>query len=264
MKITSMLAALALVSLGDLASAQSMQEVLGAGDTVRISAYRYPDLTTTARLSEEGKVDVPMIGPTMLRGMTPDQAARHIAERLKTGNFILDPQITVSVVDARSRMVFVLGFVKNPGRYALDGMRSRLTDVIAMAGGLVPEASDVAVVQRVRNGRNEAVNVDLASIIQRGEVANNLELASGDSVFVAKAPLVYVYGEVTKGGSYRLEPGMTVMQAIAAAGGVTPRGSERRARLRTRSPGGEWKEAAARPSDAVSPNDVVFIPESLF
>jgi polysaccharide export outer membrane protein len=241
-----------------------MQEVLGAGDTVRITVFRYPDLTTEARLSEEGKVNVPMIGQVALQGMTPDQASRHVADRMKAGQFILNPQIDVTVVQARSRQVSVLGFVKNPGRYMLEGTTAKVTDVIAMAGGLEPDASDTALVQRNRGGKSESVRVDLASIIQGGDASKNIEVASGDSVFVSKAPVVYVYGEVTKGGSYRLEPGMTVMQAISVAGGVTPRGSERRAKLRRRGADGEWKETTANPLEPVSPDDVIYVRESLF
>jgi polysaccharide export outer membrane protein len=241
-----------------------MQEVLGPGDTVRLTAFRYPELTTEARLTEEGKMNVPMIGLVTLRGMTPAQAAQHIAERLVRGNFLLHPQIDLAVVQARSRQVSVLGFVTTPGRYALEGTRARLTDVIAMAGGLQATAADTAVVQRVRDGKKESVNVDLAAIVQAGDNTKDIEIASGDSVFVPKAPMVYVYGEVIRGGTYRLEPGMTVMQAISVAGGVTPRGSERRAQLRRKDADGKWKETAARPFDAVGPDDVVHVPESLF
>lgn len=258
------LAFLASWMLAPSAWSQSMQEVLGPGDTVRITVFRFPDLTSEVRIAEDGKVNAPLVGPVAVQGMTPAQAANLIAEQMKGGQYIKNPQIDVSVLDARSRQVSVLGFVKNPGRYQLDGKTARVTDLIAMAGGLVPEASDTAVVQRSRNGKSEALNIDLTSIIQRGDVSKNIELASGDSVFIPKAPVVYVYGEVTKGGSYRLEPGMTVMQAISVAGGVTPRGSERRARLRSRTADGQWKEIAARPSDPVKPDDVIYIPESLF
>lgn len=264
MKTVRILAWLALSAIPGLACAQSMQEVLGPGDTVRITAFRYPDLTTVARLSEEGAVNVPLIGQVTLKGMTPEQAGRHIAERLKHGNFILNPQIDVAVTQARSRQVSVLGFVKNPGRYTLEGATARVTDVIAMAGGLVPDASDTAIVQRDRDGKRESVSIDIASIIQRGDASKNIEVASGDSIFVAKAPVVYVYGEVTKGGSYRLEPGMTVMQAISVAGGVTPRGSERRVKLRRRSADGVWKETTPKPFQPVSPDDVIYVRESWF
>lgn len=257
----ALLAWLALSMAAGLACAKPMQEVLGAGDTVRITAFRYPDLTTEARISEEGKVNVPMIGEVKLLGMTPEQAARHIAERMKRGNYILNPQIDVAVLEARSRQVSVLGFVTRPGRYVLDGTTAKLTDVLAMAGGPLPTAADRAVVQR---SRGESVNVDLAAIIQGGDTAKDIDVGSGDSVFVPKAPVVYVYGEVMRGGSYRLEPGMTVMQAISMAGGITPRGSESRIELRRRGADGKWKETSTEPIASVSANDVIYVRESLF
>lgn len=260
----ALLAWLALSMAPGLAGAKPMQEVLGAGDTVRITAFRYPDLTTETRISEQGKVNVPMIGEVKLAGMTPEQAARHIADRMKRGNYILNPQIDVAVLEARSRQVSVLGFVTRPGRYVLDGTTAKLTDVLAMAGGPLPAAADTAVVQRTRGGESESVNVDLAAIIQGGDASKDIEVASGDSIFVPKAPVVYVYGEVMRGGSYRLEPGMTVMQAISMAGGITPRGSENRIELRRRGADGKWKETSIEPIASVSANDVIYVRESLF
>ena len=260
----ALLAWLALSMIAAQAWAQAMREVLGAGDTVRITAFRYPDLTTETRISEDGKVNVPLIGEVVLAGMTPDQAARHIANRMKSGNYLLNPQIDVAVLEARSRQVSVLGFVTRPGRYVLDGTTAKVTDVLAMAGGLVPAASDTAVVTRTRGGKSESLNVDLAAIIQGGDASKDLEVGSGDSVFVPKAPVIYVYGEVTRGGSYRLEPGMTVMQAISVAGGITPRGSENRVKVRRRGSDGKWKESDARPMDSVSPDDVIYVRESIF
>jgi polysaccharide export outer membrane protein len=259
-----LLAWLGLSVISAQACAQSMREVLGAGDTVRITAFRYPDLTTEARLSQDGKINVPMIGQVTLQGMTPDQAATHIADRLKSGNYVLHPQIDVAVLEARSRQVSVLGFVTRPGRYMLDGTTAKLTDVLAMAGGLVPEAADTAVVTRTRGDKSESFNIDVAAIIRGGDTAKDIAVRSGDSVFVPKAPVVYVYGEVMRGGSFRLEPGMTVMQAVSVAGGITPRGSERRIKLRRRVSGGEWKETSADPRDTVSADDVIYVRESIF
>jgi polysaccharide biosynthesis/export protein len=244
--------------------AQSMQEVLGPGDTVRITAYRYPDLTTEARLSEEGKVSLPMIGEVTLAGMTPDRAAVHIAERMRSGKFILNPQIGVTVLEARSRQVSVLGFVTKPGRYVLDGTTARLSDVIAMAGGLQETASDTVTVQRTVGDRNETLTIDLASVIQGTDPSKNIEVRSGDSVFVPRAPVFYIYGEVERGGAYRLEPDMTVTQAIALAGGVTPRGSERRLQVRRRGDNGQWQQSSVRLMDPVTADDVIYVRESLF
>src|SRR3954465_1910098 len=137
-RIVAWLALLVLGASPGWAHAQSMQELIGAGDTVRITAFRYPELTTEVRVSEEGQVQVPLIGVVTLQGLTPEKAAALIAEELKRGNYVLSPQITVAVVQARSRQVSVLGHVAHPGRYTLDGTRARLSDVMAMAGGLVP------------------------------------------------------------------------------------------------------------------------------
>jgi polysaccharide export outer membrane protein len=249
---------------GFASAAETMQEVLGPGDTVRITAFRYPDLTTETRISEQGKVNVPMIGSVTLQGMTPQQAAQDIANRLKRGNFILNPQIDVTVLEARSRQVSVLGFVTRPGRYMLEGTTAKLTDVLAMAGGLVPAAADTAVVKRARGEKSESLNVDLAAIIRGGDASKDIEIGAGDSVFVPKAPVVYVYGEVMRGGAYRLEPGMTVMQAVSLAGGITPRGSDRRIKVRRRDASGAWKETDAKPVDSVSADDVIYVRESLF
>jgi polysaccharide export outer membrane protein len=263
MPVIRLVACLAMLLTG-LAHAQSMEELIGAGDTVRISAFRYPELTTETRVSEEGTIHMPLVGRVALQGLTPDQASALIAQKLKNGNFLLDPQINVAIMQARSRQVSVLGYVAHPGRYTLEGVTARLSDVVAMAGGLAPSASDVLVVKRTREGRTETLNVDLGAIIRGSRQVEDLALASGDSVFVPKAPVVYVYGEVTHGGSFRLEPGMTVMQAISLAGGVTPRGSERLAKLRRKRADGTWIEMPARPTDIVAADDVVFIRESLF
>lgn len=244
-------------------SAQSMREVIGPGDTVRITAYRNPDLTTEARLSDEGKLNVPLVGEISLRGLTPDQAAKRIADRLKSGKYVLDPQITVTVVQARSRLVSILGFVNSPGRYELDGISAKISDVIAMAGGLDPNASDKIVLHPSGAGKSEPVIVDLSSIIQ-GDSSRNIEVRGGDSIFVPRASVVYVYGEVQKGGAYRIEPDMTVMQAISLAGGITPRGSESRVQIRRKGSDGKWKQFSVKLTDAVSPDDVIYVREGLF
>src|SRR5687768_14403322 len=124
MHLIRIVAWLALVMLGmtpGLAGAQSMQELIGAGDTVRISAFRYPELTTEARVSESGEVQVPFLGALRVQGLTPEKAAALIGEGLKRGDYVLNPEVQVAVVQARSRQVSVLGHVTRPGRYTLDG-----------------------------------------------------------------------------------------------------------------------------------------------
>src|SRR4029077_8853460 len=90
------------------------------------------------------------------------------------------------------------------------------------------------------------------------------KVQNGDTVYVDRAPVFYIYGEVARSGAYRVEPNMTVMQAIAAGGGITPRGSDRRLKMRRTSAEGKVVETDAKLSDAVQTDDVIYVKEALF
>jgi polysaccharide biosynthesis/export protein len=244
--------------------AQAVREVLGPGDTVRITVFRYPDLTTEGRLSEDGRITLPLVGDVNLKGMTPHNAGKHIAQRFKTGKFLVNPQVGVNVIETRSRVVSVLGLVGKPGRYPLDGTSARLTDIIALAGGLQPTASDMVTVVQNRKGKTSKVEVDLPALMQNAGRGKNIELQNGDTVFVNRAPVFYIYGEVNRAGAYRLEPGMTVVHAITLAGGMSLRGTDRRPQLKRRAADGQWKESTMSLLDPVKADDVIFIRESWF
>src|SRR5262249_11036488 len=129
------LAGLACVALSAAAQgkAPAAKETLGAGDSVRVTVFQNPDLTTEGRLSESRSVVMPLIGEVSFSGLTPAQAGSRVAEKLKHGNYILNPQVTVSLLQVRSRQVSVLGLVNHPGKYALEDKASRLTDILALA-----------------------------------------------------------------------------------------------------------------------------------
>ena len=101
-------------------------------------------------------------------------------------------------------------------------------------------------------------------MFRAGDLSKNVELAPGDTIYVHKAPMVYVYGEVQKGGAYRVEPNMTVMQAIALGGGITPRGTQRGIKLSRRDAKGEVHRIDVALTDPVQPDDVIYVRESLF
>lgn len=259
---------LALAGIGLLALAPpgraEPREALGAGDTVRVTVFQNPDLTTEARISEGGTIVFPLVGEVALNGRTPADAGTLIAARLKQGDFLKNPQVNVSVVQLRSRQVSVLGQVARPGRYALDDTSSRLTDILALAGGIAPAGDDVVTVTRMQDGKLEKLEIDVAGMYRSGDLSRDLELVNGDTVFVPRAPVFYIYGEVQRGGAYRLEPGMIVMNALSLGGGLTPRGTERGLKIRRRMPDGTLRELAAAPTDAVQPDDVIYVKEGLF
>ena len=234
------------------------------GDLVRVTVFRNPELTTEAKVSERGTILFPMIGEVPVVGLTPSQAGARIAEKLKSGRFVVNPEVTVSIAQVNSRQVSVLGNVNKPGRYPLDFMNVKLTDFLAVAGGIATPGSDLVTVISARNGAQEKIEIDLPAMFRNGDLSKNIELQPGDTVFVHKAPMVYIYGEVQKAGAYRLEPHMTVMQALALGGGVTMRGTERGIKITRRFDAGKVERIDARLTDVVQPDDVIYVRESLF
>src|SRR6185436_19987566 len=244
--------AIGILLLALAAPAMAQTEKLGIGDAIRVTVFQQPDLTTEARITDRGTISLPLVGEVKVGGMSAAQAGGSIAESFKKGGYLKNPQVSVAMTTLRSRQVSVLGLVTRPGRYALDDTSTRLTDVIAAAGGIAAGgAEDVTV---VRNGQSQRVNL----------LAKNFTLENGDTVHVDRAPVFYIYGEVARAGAYRLENDMTVMQAIAAGGGITPRGSDRRLKMRRAESDGKVSEKDAELKDKVKADDVIYVKEALF
>jgi polysaccharide export outer membrane protein len=237
---------------------------LGPGDTISVTVFRNPDLSTETRISPEGTIVFPLIGRVELAGLTVSDAGQLIADALREGNFVRDPQVGVSLVEVRSRRVAVLGHVARPGQYPLDGVPLSLTDALALAGGVTDSGDSKVVVLTDRNGETERIEVDVPAIYRDGDVSRDIELASGDTVFVPTAPVFYVYGAVQRAGAYRVERDTLVQNALSLGGGLTPRGSERRITIRRQMPDGSIRVLDAELTDPVLPDDVVHIKESLF
>ena len=239
-------------------------ESLGVGDMVRITVFRNPDLNTEARISERGTIVFPMIGEVRATGLTPSQLSSQIADKLRRGGYVVNPEVTASVAQINSRQVSVLGNVTRPGRYPLDSTTARVTDLIAAAGGIAPTGSDQITLVTVRNGQPSKQEIDLGGMIRTGDLSKNVELQPGDTIYVGRAPQVYVYGEVQRGGAFRVERDMTVMQAIALGGGITPRGTTRGLEIHRKNGDGQVHRMNARLTDTVQVDDVIYVKESLF
>jgi len=240
------------------------RDTLGAGDSIRVTVFQNPDLTTEARVSGDGTIIFPLLGEVALAGLSPAGAGERIAAQLKQRDFLKNPQVNVAVVQLRSRQVSVLGQVTRPGRYALDEASSRLTDVLALAGGIGPAGDETVTVMRTRDSRPLRLEIDVPGMYRSGDLAQNLELQDGDTIYVQRAPVFYIYGEVQRAGAYRLEPGMLVMRALSLGGGLTPRGTDRAPRIHRSMPDGTVQKLDARLTDAVRPDDVIYVRESLF
>lgn len=257
------LAGLALAVTVTPAVAQT-RDALGPGDSVRITVFQNPDLTTETRISEQGTLQFPLVGEVNVDGQSPAGAANRIANQLKQGNFMKNPQVNVSVLTVRSRQVSVLGHVVRPGRYPLDEVSTNISDVLALAGGIAPTGDDVVTAMVKRNGKVSKVDIDMAKMYRSGDMKANFQVQGGDTIFVQRAPVFYIYGEVARSGSYRLEPNLAVVQAISLGGGLTPRGTDRGLTIQRRGPDGTLQKIDARLADVVRADDIIYVKESLF
>ena len=236
---------------------------LGPGDSIKVQVYQSPDLTLEARVSESGIINYPLVGRINIGGLTVPDAESRIAAALKHNKILRAPQVNINVVQVRGSQVAVLGQVQKPGRFPLEAMNARVSDMVAAAGGITPQGDDVVVVTGVRNKKPFRKTVD-TSALYSGKGSEDILVQPGDTIYVSKAPVYYLYGEAQKPGYYRVERGMTVMQAIAAGGGITPRGSNSRLQITRKTPEGQTVQLSPKLTDTVMAGDVLFVKESIF
>lgn len=238
--------------------------LLGPGDSVTMQVYGQPDMTTTTYVGNDGSIHIPLAGSVQVAGVTAVEAAERVEKSLRDGGYFVHPQITITLNQSRSERVTVLGEVKTPGSYAIDPSTS-VIDLLAAAGGLTPNGADTGYVRRHEpDGRTVSYTVDLRGLGGTHDSTPLDRLQSGDELYVPQAEHVYVYGEVSAPNMYKLEPGMTVMQAIVRAGGITPRGSERRVEIKRMGKDGQYVVSKAKLGELLEPDDVVRVKESIF
>ena len=242
----------------------SMDYRLGPGDSIGLMVFQNPDLSMDARVSESGVISYPLIGSVQLGGLTLPEAEKKIADGLRSGGFVRQPQVNIVLRQVRGNQVAVLGQVNRPGRFALETFNTRVSDMLAAAGGITPTGDDLLVVTGTRAGQTFRKVIDIPALFAGQQSQDDITLAAGDTLFVNKAPVYYIYGEAQKPGPYRVERGMTVMQALAAGGGPTPRGSQNRMVLHRKDINGQVVETKPQLTDLMRPDDVIFVRESFF
>ncbi len=235
---------------------------LSPGDSVNIQVMGQPDVTNVF-VDDDGAISVPLAGNVKVAGMSPTEAAAHVAKALKDGGYFVDPRVTI-VTQPRSQVVTVLGEVHTSGRFPITP-GTTILDLLAQAGGVKETASDIGYVQRRDDsGHVRRYPVKLNGLADLKDALPTATLLGGDSLVVPVAERFYVTGEVTTPGKYYIEPGMTVMQAIVHAGGITARGSEHRIEVKRIDKDGQYKVIHAKPGDPIQADDVIRVKESIF
>ena len=236
---------------------------MGTGDVVRITVYGNPDLATDARVGEDGGITFPLIGAVKASGQTPSMVEKDIATRLAKGGFIVDPNVNLTITQYRGQQISVLGRVNRPGKLSLE-KASRVTDALALASGISADGADTITLVRTQGGKTEYRDIDVIALFRPGGEASNERVQDGDIINVARQPMFYIYGEVQRPGSFRLEQNMTVVQALSMGGGITARGTQRGIQILRRDANGEMQELDIKPADLVKKDDVIYVKESLF
>lgn len=237
---------------------------LGSGDVLRISVYQNPDLTLETRVSEAGVLSFPLLGTIRIGGLSVTQAEKLIADGLKSGNFVKQPQVTIVVLQVKGNQASVLGQVNRPGRFPIEVADMRLTDLLANAGGVAANGAEIVILSGTRNGQAFRTEIDLPALFAPGGRSQDILVQNGDVLWVDRAPMVYIYGEVQRPGAMRLERGMTLMQSLATGGGLTQRGTEKGIRVHRKGADGKVQILQAAMDESLKDGDVVYVRESLF
>jgi polysaccharide export outer membrane protein len=261
---------------------------IGPGDVLRIAVMGQAAMSGDFAVDSEGMLPFPVLGKIKASEHSTKDLERKLTTLLADG-YIKRPQVTVTVQEYKSQRVFVTGEVARPGPYALRSDRSLLS-FLGDLGPMSPNAGHEVVVIRPPLGARSApvplltgatpeggtplagapLDIPDAEVfrvslqeLQSGNPDRNILLQPGDTVYVPKAAQIYITGSVARPGPYRFQEGTTLMQALIAAGGVTERGSAKRAKV-LRIVGGKRVEVKLKPEDYVQPEDTIVVPERFF
>ena len=236
---------------------------IGPQDQLSITVSDEPELTGKFRVDNDGTFNFPYLGRVDAAGKSLAELQTLLTKQLENG-YLRNPQVRVEVDQYKSQSVFVSGEVRAPGKITMSGSTMTLLEALAQAGSPTPNASGEVVITRrsASSTKGEEIRLNRTDI-ETGRTGQTFLLRDGDVIFVPKAQTFYISGMVRNPGSYVLEPGMTVQQAIALAGGLTERGSDRGI-VATRLTEGRSVDVNVDKTDKVQPGDTIKIRTRFF
>lgn len=249
---------------------------VGPKDLLEISVFGLDELSKTVRISEEGKIALPLLGEIEVEGLTKTELEKKLSQLLEE-KYLQNPQVTVFIREYQSKRVSVLGAVENPGNYELLG-RQTLLQIISRAGGLTQEAGkEIIVIRQYEDGTSTSLKISIEDLILKGDASLNLPLQFDDiiNIPVDKIVLVYVFGQVRSPGALNVKKSNipTLLQAIAQAGGFSDRASKGGVIIKRKDDEGKEIEIKVNVKDIIKgkkkdiqleENDVIYVPETIF
>jgi polysaccharide export outer membrane protein len=250
--------------------------MIGPKDLLEITVLGVQEINKlVVRVSEEGRITLPLLGEVLVGNMTKFEVERKLAG-LAGEKIVLKPQVTVHILEYLSRRVSVVGAVEKPGPFELLGRRTVLA-AISEAGGLTRDAGEeIIIIRQLPDGANTSIRIPVEGLFVQGDPKLNVVLEPGDviNVPVDKAVSIYVFGQVKSPGALQVKTSSlpTLTQAIAQAGGFTDRANRRRVQIRRKDASGKTIEINVNVRDVLKGkvkdiplqiNDTVYVPESV-
>lgn len=227
---------------------------VGPKDILNISVWEEPDLTKEAVIDQDGTINYPLLGTIQIAGMSVKQIDTKITHLLAM-DYLVNPEVDVTIKEYNSQKVLVLGEIKKPGLYMLTGL-TYLLEIISRAGGLTENAGNQVNIYRAKDSRPIAsssydmsdlsdliekikpVSIDLDELMKKGDLLYNLTLRSEDVIIFSNKKdadvleqKVYISGHIKKTGSYDYQKGLTALNLCIIAGGFQDRAAPNRAVL---------------------------------
>ena len=248
---------------------------IGPGDLLELRVFEVEGLSQTVRVEEDGTITLPLLGRVMVKGLTQEEVVQKLTDLLQA-KYVKNPQVTIFIREYKNQQVAVIGAVERSGNYELVGRRN-LLQMISMAGGLTEMAgNEVFILREGPDGQTSTLTIDLKDLLVNGNQTLNVAIEPNDVINVAvdREIRVFVMGRVNTPGpiTAKLSEGMTLLQAIAGAGGPAE-GAKQTAITITRKNGGQEQKFKVNLKDVIKgkkkdiklqEGDVVFVPESFW
>jgi polysaccharide export outer membrane protein len=238
--------------------------IIGEGDVLSIHVYENEDLSKTVRVSADNLIRVPLLGEVNIKGLTVPKISSKL-ESLFADGYLINPQVDVFIKEFKSKTAVILGQIRSPGQYELRGKITFL-EFVSKAGGLTVDAGSSATIKRAdsENNKTNIITIDLDKLIREGDTSVNQPIQNGDTIYISKAYVYYVSGEVKNPDSYRFESNITVIKAIIIAGGFTGIAAKGDVRIIREIDGEKKVFKDVNMDEMILANDVIIVPESFF
>jgi polysaccharide export outer membrane protein len=255
-------AAVMVVAAHAMIAAQGATKV-AARDQLAVTVFGVEDLSGKYPVAVDGTMNYPHLGALRVVGLDTTQVAATLSTKLKEAGLLLNPQVSVELIQTPNKKVLVTGAVRTPGQLPFAGELT-LFEALALAGSATSDAGDLVLVMRASGAGQQSAEGNVIEVsrseLESGRMERNVALQDGDQIVVPRAQQVFISGQVRSPGAYNVPSGSTVMQAIILAGGLTDRGTYRGVKILR-----DGKEVkSVKTETQVRPGDTIVVKASAF